>query len=205
MLKINLLPSYIYEKRKLRQVTILFGVLVLGTAVGMFGWFSVLTKQKQELTIQVADMEQKMNEVKALEAQVAAEEAKAPPMQNKVSFVEGIMAYNTEYPKLYEELAKYTYSRILYKSIEPSGTQLKISASARSVGDCGRYLLNMYRASHIFTSVTIDSVPGWNGSIPQGFDFSITCNLVKPIAAPTFSGTGAAGAPGAPAAGGPSL
>jgi hypothetical protein len=187
VLKINLLPKYIYEKRKTRQLLILFIVLVLGVGAGMVGWFTVLNKQKQDLTVQVADMEQKKAEVDALTAEATAEEGKAPPMQNKVTFIEGIMNYNTEYPKLYEALSRFTYSRVLYKSIEPSaGTQLKIVARARSVGDCGRYLMNMYRASALFSSVTIDSVPTWTGDLPGAFDFNVTCTLVKPIAAPTY-------------------
>ncbi|MCX6377383.1 MAG: hypothetical protein NTU88_15330 [Armatimonadetes bacterium] len=198
MLKINLLPSYIFEKRKVRRTAMMFGVLLLGVAVGMFAWYSVLAAKQRDLTVQVADMEAKANEVKALDAQAAAEEAKAPPLQNKVSFIENVMNYNLEYPKLYEDLAKYTYSRIVYRSVEPSGTQLKIGASARSVGDCGRYLLNMYRATHVFSGVTIDAVPGWSGSIPRGFDFNVTCNLVKPIAAPTYAGAVGPGQPGAP-------
>jgi hypothetical protein len=187
VLKINLIPKYIYEKRKARQLVILFVVLVLGVGAGMFGWFAVLNKQKQEITVQVADMEQKKAEVDALTAEAAAEEGKAPPMQSKVSFVEGVMNYNNEYPKLYEELSRYTYSRVLYKSIEPAtGTQLKIGARARSVGDCGRYLMNMYRASQLFSSVTIDAVPTYNGDLPGTFDFNVTCTLVKPITAPTY-------------------
>ena len=193
MLKINLLPSYIYERRKTRRAITLFAILLLAVGAGMFGWFSALTRVKQNLDLEVADMEQKADAVKALEAQAVAEEGKAPPMQQKINFIEGIMAYNTEYPKLYEELARYTYSRVLYRSIEPSSTSLKIAARTRSVGDCGRYLLNMYRASHVFSSVTIENVPAWSGSIPSGFDFNVTCNLVKPITAPTY-----AGAPGTP-------
>lgn len=199
MLKINLLPSYIYERRKVRQVAIACVIMVLAVGGGMFAWISQLNNQKAQLTSDVMTMEQNANDVKAIEAQATAEEAKAPPIQSKTSYIEAIMAYNEEYPKLYEELAKYTYSRIEYKTIEPSaGTGLKITAQARSVGDCGRYLLNMYRASHIFNSVTIDAVPGWSGDITQGFDFNVTCNLVKPITAPAFGSAGAApGTPGA--------
>ncbi len=187
MLKINLLPSYIYEKRKTRQTAILFVILVLGVAGGMFGWITTLNKQKADMNAQVLQMEAQMNEVKAIEAQAAAEEGKAPPMKGKVDFIQGILNYNDEYPKLYEELAKFTYSRVLYRTVEPSGAnQLKIGARARSVGDCGRYLMNMYRASHIFSSVTVDAVPVWGGDLPSTFDFNVTCTLVKPITAPTY-------------------
>lgn len=180
-------------------MAILFAVLVACVAAGMFGWYSVLATKERNLNTQVLEWEAKAQEVKGIEAQAAAEEAKAGPIKGKVEFIEKLMAYNVEYPKLYEELAKYTYSRIVYKSVEPSSNQLKISAHALSVGDCGRYLLNMYRASHVFTSVTIDDIPDWSGSIPNGFDFTVTCNLKTPIAAPTYGGTpGQPGQPGAP-------
>ena len=198
MLKINLLPPHIFEKRKIRTTALIFAVLVAAVAAGMFGWYSVLAARERDLTVQVAEWERKANEVKALEAQLAAEEAKAPAIKRKVDFIEQLMTYNAAYPQLYEELARYTYSRILYRSIEPSASQIKIGARARSVGDCGRYLLNMYRASHILSSVTVDNVPGWSGSIPQGFDFNVTCNLKNAINPPTFGGTpGQPGAPGA--------
>lgn len=211
MLKINLLPPYIYEKRRVRMAALLFGVLLLGIVAAMMGWYVLLCAKQRQLAIQVADMEQKANEVRQLEAQAQAEEQKIPRIESKVDFIEGVMAYNLMYPKLYEELAKYTYSRIVYQSVEPAAGELKMTAHARSVGDCGRYLLNMYRASHVFSSVTISSVPGWpregagGGGDRRGFDFSVTCRLAKPIAAPSYVPGQAPAAPGMlPAPGVPS-
>jgi len=210
VLKINLLPSYIYEKRKVKQTAFVFAVLFIGVVAGMVAWYLSLGAKQREMTIQVADMQQKANEVRQIEAQATAEEQRLPVIQGKVAFIEGVMEYNLAYPKLYEELAKYTYNRIMYTSVDPSAGQLKIAAHARSIGDCGRYLLNMYRASHIFTSVGIDSVPGWpsNNSGQQagpGFDFNVTCNLANPIALPTYTPGGAAPAPGAPGAPPPAM
>jgi len=195
-LKINLLPPHIFEKRRMRNSVLVFAALVAAVAAGMFGWYSVLSARERDLTTEVLGWEEKANAVKILEAQAAAEEAKSPPIKQKVDFIEQVMAYNGAYPKIYEELAKYTYSRILYRSIEPTATQIKIGARARSVGDCGRYMLNMYRASHILSSVTIDAVPGWSGGIPRGFDFNATCNLKTPVTVPAYAGK--PGQPGAP-------
>lgn len=199
MLKINLLPKYIFDKRKVRQTAVVFVVLFVGVVAGMVAWHLSLAAKERDLRMQVADMQQKADEVKAIEAQATAEEQRLPVIQGKVSFIESVMQYNLEYPKLYEELSKYTYNRIMYISVDPSGGQLKVGAHARSIGDCGRYLLNMYRASHIFSSVGIDAVPGWPSQSTtggQGFDFNVTCNLAKPIAAPSFGGA----VPGAPPA-----
>ena len=218
MLKINLLPKYIYERRKIYQLASILGVLFIAIVFGMFAWWFMLGNKEIILTGQVDEMELKTSILNDLQKQVDDEKAKLPPVESKVKFVEDLMAYNLKVPQLYEELARYTYARILYKSITPSGSQLTIQAHAGSLADCGRYLMNIYRATNIFSSVTINAVPGWSdtgaaqagGQAGQaaaapssGFDFTVTCTLVNPVAAPAYappSAGGEAGPEGAPGA-----
>lgn len=212
MLRINLLPPHIYERRRVRKAIVAFSFLFLVVLFGMLTWWFMLTKKQNDLQLQVNDMEQKAQEVRMLQDEIAKEQARIASTRAKVEFIEAVMEYNLEYPKLYEELAKYTYSRMLYRSIQPAGNQLTIQAHARTLGDCGRYLMNMYRATHLFSSVSISGVPGWpqqgegGGGLPGGFDFTVTCTLVKPITPPTYTGVAQAAssgvAPGVP--GGPS-
>lgn len=214
MLKINLLPKYIYERRKVYQLASVLGIIFIAIVFGMFAWWFVLGNKEIILTGQVDEMELKTSILNDLQKQVEAEKAKLPPVEAKVKFMEDLMAYNLQLPKLYEELAKYTYARILYKSVTPAANQLSIQAHADSLADCGRYLMNMYRADHIFTSVTISAVPGWSGTEaqgggqpaadqqaaaapPSGFDFTVTCALSKPIAAPAYAAPAAGGDPAA--------
>lgn len=218
MLKINLLPTYIYEKRKVRQAGLSFCLLFAVVIVSMLSWRFALSNNERKLSMQVEEMKQKAAIVDAINAQIPVEQQKTQTLKTKVDFIEAVMNYNLEYPALFEELAKYTYSRIQYMEIKPSATDntIQISAYARSVGDCGRYLLNMYRAQHLFSSVIIDSgtFPHWEsgnhtvggiltsgsgsqGSIfdalvEQGFTFNIKCTLIKPIVAPTAPGPGGA-------------
>lgn len=221
MLKINLLPKYIYERRKIYKLASIFGVLFIAIVFGMFAWWFMLGNKEIILTGQVDEMELKTSILNDLQKQVDGEKAKLPPVESKVKFIEDLMAYNLKVPQLYEELAKYTYARILYKSVTPAGNQLTIQAHAGSLADCGRYLMNMYRATHIFNSVTINAVPGWSDSAgaaqgagqpagqpaaaepSSGFDFTVTCALVNPISAPAYAPPGAGGE-GAPGEGGAS-
>jgi len=206
VLKINLLPPYIFERRKVRQAAFVAGLAFVMVLGGMLGWWFTLNKAKADLQLQVQEMEAKRDEVVALQKRVEAEEAKIPPIQQKLDFIDGLLKYIDAIPNLYEELARYTYGRILYRSITPSSDSLSIEAHARSLGDCGRYLLNMYRASHIFSSVTISSVPGYPSGVTrggQGFDFTVTCRLVNPIVPPQYAGVSTeAQAGGAPVTGG---
>ena len=161
MLRINLLPKSIYERRNVRRMMFLFGFIFIALAAGMAAWIFKLSMTERDLTDLVAKTEAEAKLVIQLEADVAAEQAKIPPVKAKTKYIADVLDYNEKLPALYEQVAKYTYNRIEYRSISASGQSMQISARARTIGDCGRYLLNMYRAGHIFTSVAISAIPGW--------------------------------------------
>jgi len=186
VLKINLLPPYIYERRKARQAAFLFAILVVAVAAGMVTWIFMLNRKEADLRAQLAIMNERKAQVEALEQTIKAEEAKIPPIKDRMDYFSAVMEYNTAYPKLYEELAKYTYERVLYRSIQPASDSLQINAHARTIGDCGRYLLNIYRARHLFSNVTISAVPGYPNNPAAGFDFTVTCALLNPINPPAI-------------------
>jgi len=214
VLKINLLPAYIYERRKTRKAILGFSALFVAVVFAMVAWWVSLSNKQKELERQVADAEMRAQQVTAIEQQRDAERAKLPTIKAKVDFMDALMGYNLEAPKLLEEIAKYTYGRIRLTSIQINGgNQVTIQGHARTLGDCGRYLMNLYRAQHIFSSVVISGVPaGWPpGNVSSstapglpgvamqptsqttgepGFDFTVTCTLVKTIAPPTYGGGG---------------
>lgn len=229
----------------------LFGFIFLVCAAAMAAWIFKLSVTERNLTDLVAKTEAEAKRVEALQAEVAAAQAKIPPVKAKTDYIKEVLNYNEVLPKLYEDITKYTYNRIEYKSINASGQQLSISAHARTIGDCGRYLLNMYRAGHLFRSVSISAIPGWpagstgssgggmmggmmggmptmpggmtggmlggmppmpgmnagstggisggnssKSTISRGFDFTVTCALVKSISAPAYVKGGSADATG---------
>jgi Tfp pilus assembly protein PilN len=207
VLKINLLPSYIYEGRNKMIALVGMIVLVLAVTAGMLYWNVQEKNKANALQIQVDAMEANAKQVSDLQAQVTAEQGRIPDVQGKVKFIEDLRAYNLGYPALYEKVARYTYSRVNYTSMQISSGQLKIKAHARSLGDCGRYLLNMYRGTDLFKSVTISGIPSsWtHGQVIGGFDFDVTCGLVSyPVAPAAPAGTvalsgGSSGSSAAPA------
>lgn len=184
MLKINLLPPYIFERRKVRQTAFLFGLIFMVTFGGMVAWWYTLGKKEARLKDELVVMKANADQVLQLETTIKAEQAKIPPIKDRMDYFAAIREYNGKFPVLYEELAKYTYERVLYRSIQPSNNSLTIQAHAKSIGDAGRYLLNMYRARHLFSDVRMSAVPGYPNNLAAGFDFSVTCTLVNPIDPP---------------------
>lgn len=162
MMKINLLPRTINERKVVRNTAILFGVLVVAViAIGIAYTqvFMVPQVQKMELDAQTAEALKK--EVEGIEAECKTWQDKAIPVKTKLDFISNVLAYNVKYPRLYEDVAKWTYEKISYTGLSCDGTQVALSARAKNLDDLGRFLLNMYRATDLFSEVTISGVPGY--------------------------------------------
>ncbi len=170
MMKINLLPRTINERKIVRNTAILFGVLVIAVAaIGIAYTQMFLVPQVQAEQDLATRTETLQHEVEGIEAEAKSWQDKIVPVKSKLDFITSVLAYNLKYPKLYEDVAKWTYEKISYTGLTCDGTQMSMSARARSLDDLGRFLLNMYQATDLFTEVTISGVPGYPiGSTQQG-------------------------------------
>lgn len=162
MIKINLLPRSIYERRAVKKLAILFGVLVLAVVViGVLYTQMFLVRQVEAMQAKADEAERLRIEVEGIESQTAKIKQDTDPINRKIQFITQVLDYNQKFPKLYEDIAKWTYEKIAYTSMSCDGFTVKMSARARSLDDLGRYLLNMYQARELFSQVTISGVPGY--------------------------------------------
>ena len=226
MIKINLLPSYVLERQVVRRLAMIFAVLLAFVIVASVAWRLQRGMALASLQNQLAITKITENLVISNETRAKEELAKIDPINTKVKFIEDVMNYNMKAPALYDELSRYTYEKVRYRSIALSETQMEIEAYAPSISDAGRYLLNLYRANDLFSQVTMSNVPGYNDTTSGnqtpgtftgrarvargrgvmiirparagGFDFKVTCVLAQPLGAPSYGGAPAAAAPGAP-------
>lgn len=164
MIKINLLPRTINERRAVKNTAILFGALVVAVVlIGVLYTQLFLIPQVQAEELLATQTEALEKEVVKIEADTKdVRESKIPPIQQKLDFIKGVLDYNLKYPKLYQDIAKWTYEKVGYAALTCDGTQVTMAAHARSLDDLGRFLLNMYRATDLFTEVTISGVPGYS-------------------------------------------
>ncbi|MHB9038468.1 MAG: PilN domain-containing protein [Armatimonadota bacterium] len=248
MIKINLLPRTINEKAIIRNTALAFAVLFIAIIVGGLTYASCLSKQVADKETEAQAAEAWEARVQGIQKQAQDQTASIKPIKDKLDFINAVLKFNGEYPKLYAEVAKWTYEKVMYTSMICDGTQVVMTARTKDLDYLGRYLLNMYRATDFFTEVTISGVPGYGqnnqnnmmgGGLPGGMpmmpsgpafepagaqsslagigaisssmqrtpggekwvDFTVTCKLKTPIAAPSFAagaGAAAGGAAGAP-------
>lgn len=173
MIKINLLPSNLYEAQRKVWAMVLCFVVLIGVLAGSFMYVKKINAEKDSWSQQAVAAEQLKAEAERIAGEASKIRAAAKDITDKVAFFKAVGTFNNQYPYLYEELAKFTYRKIVYVSIKPDGqagqrpNSLEIEALAPSLSDCGRYLLNMYRASHIFSGVKINEVPGFEYGTSQ--------------------------------------
>jgi len=177
----------------------------------MATWAQRLNKEAEDWQKQAEDMKRQADAVLKLQSDVTSEEAKSPPIETKLKFINDLQAYNVQVPSLYDGLAKCTYNRVRYTVVQVSGSQMQLQAHTETLGDCARYLLNMQRAS-MFSSVTMafpgltawqPGTPGSAQVFPNGINLAVNCTLKQPISAPAgASGVGGRGGSGAGGRGG---
>ncbi|MDH7602018.1 MAG: PilN domain-containing protein [Armatimonadota bacterium] len=168
MIKINLLPRTIDQKRVVRNTAILMGIILL-LIIGSGVAYSIRLQAKvDEMEKLAAETEAWKARVENIQKQAQEVRSQIEPIKQKLDFINKVLQYNLEFPKLYEEIAKWTYEKIQLTSLQCDGQQVVMQAYAKDLDDLGRYLLNMYRAVDLFSEVTISGIPGYKQAAGQG-------------------------------------
>lgn len=165
MIKINLLPKTLNQKAVLRNTALLFGALLLVLLAAGIGYSFKLQGDVNREEALAAETEAYEQRVKAIQQQTAQILAAIQPMQAKLDFINNVLKYNLEFPKLYEQVATWTYDKAVLSGLQSDGTNVTLRARVKNLDDLGRYMLNMYRATDLFTEVRVTEASGF-GSRP---------------------------------------
>lgn len=168
MIKINLLPRTINQKAVLRNTAVIFAVLLAFVISAGVAYSMKLRGQVQQMETMAADAEAWETRVKGIQTETENLLSSIKPIQDKLDFINNVLDYNLKYPALYEEVAKWTYQKVVLVGMGCDGTQVTLQARVKSLDDLGRYLLNMYQATGLFTEVAITSIPSFGASQSAG-------------------------------------
>ncbi len=217
MLRINLLPPYIYAGKKKTRVIVTW-VLALAFVLGGFGWWYVsLGNQAKDWDTQKAALDQKANDADRFLSEAGTIDQQSQGIRDKAKFVRDSLDYNAKtYPTVIYQVRDYTIRNVLYSSLDPQGSTVSLAAYAPTLADVGHYMMWMERNPKIQNvNIGLQGLPQFpiegpitgnqsqNTSGPRpsgggGWDFSVQLTLRDAIvAAPTYSGgQGASGGGG---------
>lgn len=194
MLRINLLPASVAQRRRTRLTIIGFAALLLVCIAAPLAIYASQKAHLSELTQQADTAEAGKKQTDALKAQAVSTLAKVKPIADKLKFVEDVHAYPRQWVALYNTLAETTpKSSFIYTEASVSGgtggasggapggiggmggaaggaagasggATMTIKAYSPSLEEVGRYLQAMYQEPD-FQTVAVDHVPGYPDNV----------------------------------------
>lgn len=222
MLRINLLPPYIYEGAKRRNVTVLWVVILLAVIGGLVFAKMNIDKETQNWKDEEGKITQRANDADRMAQDATTINGQSATIRGKADFVRNAQKHDTTtYQEVLTNIARYTWPRVLYDGVKPDVQAVTLPAYAPTLSDVGHYMIYMERNPNISrVDVQIASIPGFPSGVRQqgannqqatgvrpltggGHDFTAVLSLNKPIdGGPNYPGGGGNAAGGATTGGG---
>ena len=165
MLRINLLPSYVSQRRLTKRLVVAFAALFILCVLAPLAIYASMVHHLNDVSAQADSAEAGKKITDARKAQAAAAIASIKPIQDKLDFVTAVHAYNRQQVALYNTLADTSpKSSLIYTDASYTASTMSIKAYSPSVGVVGRYLQAMYQEPD-FQTVAVDKVPGYPDNV----------------------------------------
>jgi hypothetical protein len=215
MLRINLLPAYIAQRKRVTNTIIGMVALFLIVNGLMLGYnFAVLGPAVTAKEEEANAMQAKADAVVAYEAETTQIRAKVKPLQEKVQFVELVRYHNGIRQKIFRNVARYTYKNVEYDSMAVSGSTLSLRGYVAQLSDIGRFYITLFGNPDVTAVSLTSSLPSWpsgatnqqaqavnttTGPIKPAYQVAATATLVRPVVTPTLPASALTPPNGAPA------
>ncbi|MDQ2799712.1 MAG: hypothetical protein M3Y13_08735, partial [Armatimonadota bacterium] len=160
MLRINLLPTYVTQRRKVKTAIILWLIAFAVLAAAPTAYYFGIRAHEKDLEAQATDAETKQKVTQDLRTLATNTIAKVAPIQADLDFVKQVHEYARKWVALYVTLAHYTDPSMIYTDAATNGATMTIKAHSPSVAEVGRYLQAIYKEPD-FQTVSIDKLPGY--------------------------------------------
>ena len=165
MLRINLLPSYVSQRRLTKRLVVAFAALFILCVLAPLAIYASMVHHLNDVSAQADSAEAGKKITDARKAQAAAAIASIKPIQDKLDFVTAVHAYNRQQVALYNTLADTSpKSSLIYTDASYTASTMSIKAYSPSVDKVGRYLQAMYQEPD-FQTVAVDKVPGYPDNV----------------------------------------
>ncbi len=162
MIKINLLPPHINQKRMVRNAAIIVTVLVAAEVAGLVWAMNAPKAQQEVLNTTLADRSAKLTQVQGVKTDADAVLAEQAAIRPKYDFVTGMLEFNKKYPDLYTRTAGYTWREIMFLNLEASGNTLKFDAYTPTPVDVSRMMVMLTKSPDFSGIPQVTGIPGFN-------------------------------------------
>jgi hypothetical protein len=156
MLRINLLPPYIYDDIKKRNYMLVAAAIVLLAMVGCGFVYMGAKAQEKAAADRLAEAKTQKETHDSLEANIKSIQAAAAADQSKSDFVANARTFNDAWPKMYEDLRGMTSPKVVLNSMRlTSPTVVEVVGYAPTELDVAQWWMEL-RKSDKFEQVQFD-------------------------------------------------
>ncbi len=141
MIRINLLPVKAAKKREyVRQQLVLFGVLVLGTVVGLYMWYDSVEGTIQEKKKEIQKIEAEIKQYEQAIGKVEKYKEMQQKLVQKLKIIDSLVKGKTGPVRVLDKLSQLIPKQVWLTSWEESGGIVKVTGEALSMEHVGNFL-----------------------------------------------------------------
>jgi len=186
MIRINLLATE--RKTEKKRAAVAPGVLQAYLFLGLFGGGALLvaaglywikSSAIAELDGQIAQAEQRQQQLQAIKRQVDEFEAKKRLLEQKVKVIEDLRTQQTDAVHLMDELSKALPDFVWLTQMQQTGNTIRLQGQSNSISAVADYMSNL-QASGWFPSVDLEQTQEQNNNV---VNFSLVATYLNADAA----------------------
>ena len=161
MLRINLLPPYIYDKQQKIRLAIAWGIGVAAVVFAFIMWFSSLNTVLKDTVDKQQEAEAKEKTYKDYTSKIAGVDGKIAETKQKQTFVANAMKYDAAWPALLSMMRDLTSDRVILSnlSLEPNHKTLDMAGFSANEVDVVRWWMVLRNNTQKFDRVFFSLPP----------------------------------------------
>jgi Tfp pilus assembly protein PilN len=179
MIKINLIPPEYAEAQAKKEQQILFGTIGSFSAVLLFLFWLVKSRQAASLESKIQEAEGELNKFQSIVSQIERIEADKQQLSSKRDVIRNLNRSRLVYPVFFEDILPIIPSDVWLLSVRltETGSQMKLDMSANATSNfaLATWLTNLQQSQH-FSSVNLSPISYTSNELGiQTLSFQIDC------------------------------
>ncbi|MBI2298293.1 MAG: hypothetical protein HYU66_04960, partial [Armatimonadetes bacterium] len=187
MIKLQLLPDYVFEGDKIRRNVIVCTVLLLLVTGVSVQWMRIWQNKVADMKNQASVSGGFQQQIATLQGQIQTQRDMVAPFDNKRAYMTSLCDYGAKYTEKVRQLGRYIYNRVDVLSCTINEGGFTMAVRTKTTEDVARTLMCLkagYKGG-LFAqdSVTLSGFPeGWpNATSPSGYSTSAFAHINLPF------------------------
>lgn len=118
MIKINLLPAFVKERKIVRKLLMMVFILLGLELLAFSYWYNRVSTEGYRVNQELETAKAQAQEVQNLQTEAQNIRAEIEPIKAKTKFIEDTMNFPVKLADLLDSIRRYTYAKVIYTSLQ---------------------------------------------------------------------------------------